>query len=83
MGGYTSAADICLLSLRQRLIESAVYTNTMYHIQSYKSSYLTKCTPTFIWHSQNAEKVAHIKGRQLDQAVILFNCIPFQNGNFS
>ena len=33
--------------------------------------------------SQNAEKVTHIKGRLLDQAVILFNCIPFPNGNFS
>ena len=33
--------------------------------------------------TQNAEKVTHIKGRLLDQAVILFNCVPFQNGNFS
>ena len=32
---------------------------------------------------QNAEKVAHIKGRLLDQAVLLFNCVPFQSGNFS
>ena len=32
---------------------------------------------------QNAEKVTHIKGRQLDQAMILFNYVPFQNGNFS
>ena len=31
--------------------------------------------------SQNTEKVMHTKGRLLDQAVILFNCIPFQNGN--
>ena len=30
--------------------------------------------------SQNAEKVTDIKGRLLDQAVILFNCIPFYNG---
>ena len=35
------------------------------------------------WRSQNAEKVTHIKGRLLDQAVILFNCVPFQKGNFS
>ena len=35
------------------------------------------------WGSQNAEKVTHIKGKLLDQAVILFNCVPFQNGNFS
>ena len=34
------------------------------------------------WRSQNAEKVTHIKGRLLDQAVILFNCVPFQNGNY-
>ena len=35
------------------------------------------------WRSQNAEKVTHIKERLLDQALILFNCVPFQNGNFS
>ena len=35
------------------------------------------------WYSQNAEKVTHIKRTLLDQEVILFNCVPFQNGNFS
>ena len=35
------------------------------------------------WRSQNAEKDTHTKGRLLDQAMILFNCVPFQNGNFS
>ena len=35
------------------------------------------------WCSQNAENVTHIKGRLLGQAVILFNCVPFLNGNFS
>ena len=35
------------------------------------------------WRSQNAEKVTDIKGRILDQADILFNCIPFHNRNFS
>ena len=35
------------------------------------------------WRSQKAKKVTHIKGRLLDQAVILFNCVPFPNGNFS
>ena len=30
--------------------------------------------------SQNAEIVTHIKGRLLDQAVILFKCVPLQNG---
>ena len=29
------------------------------------------------WRSQNAEKVTQIKGRLLEQAVILFNCVPF------
>ena len=29
----------------------------------------------------NAEKVKHSKGRLLDQAVIFFICVPFQNGN--
>ena len=32
---------------------------------------------TIQWRSQNAEKVAHIKGRLLDQAVILFHCVLF------
>ena len=35
------------------------------------------------WRRQNAEKVTHIKERLLDQAVMLFNCIPFQSGSFS
>ena len=32
---------------------------------------------------KNCQIVTHIKGRLLDQAVIIFNCIPFQNENFS
>ena len=32
------------------------------------------------WRSQNAEKARHIKGRLLAQAMILFNCVPFQMG---
>ena len=31
--------------------------------------------------SQNAEKFMHIKGRLLDQAMILFNCIPLHMGS--
>ena len=34
------------------------------------------------WRSQNAQKVTHIKGRQLDQAITLFNYVPFQMGTF-
>ena len=30
------------------------------------------------WHSRNAEKVTHIKGKLQDQAVILFICVPFK-----
>ena len=29
-----------------------------------------------------AEKVSHIKGRLLEQAVVLFNCVPFKDRNF-
>ena len=32
------------------------------------------------WHSQNAEKVTHIKGRLLYQAMVLYNYVPFQFG---
>ena len=38
---------------------------------------------SYQWRSQDAEKVTHITGRLLDQAVILFNRVPFQNRNFS
>ena len=33
--------------------------------------------------ARTLKKSAHNKGRLLDQAVILFSCVPFQNGNFS
>ena len=32
------------------------------------------------WRSQNAEKVKHIQGRLLKQAVILTNCVLFKLG---
>ena len=32
---------------------------------------------------QNAKEVTHIKGRLLDQTMILFNCVPYRNWNFS
>ena len=34
----------------------------------------------FIGAARTFKKVTHIKGRQLDQARILFNCVPFQMG---
>ena len=45
--------------------------------------FVTCLTACMQWRSQNAENVMHIKGRLLEQVVILFNCVPFQNGNFS
>ena len=35
------------------------------------------------WRSKSAEKITHIQGRLLEQAVILFNGVPFQSCNFS
>ena len=35
---------------------------------------------TLQWHSQNAEKVTHIKGGQLYQTLIIYNYVPFQIG---
>ena len=32
------------------------------------------------WRSLNTEKSTHIKGRLQDQAMVLFNCVPFQMG---
>ena len=38
--------------------------------------------PGYQWRSKNAEKVTHIKGRLLDQAVIVFHCVPFRGREF-
>ena len=35
------------------------------------------------WRSQTVENVMHMKGRLLYQAMILYNYVPFQSGNFS
>ena len=35
------------------------------------------------WCSQNFEKVTHIEGRLLYQAMIFYNYVPFRDGNFS
>ena len=55
-------------------------------ICSWKKISKTEFRYLSIWYqlcSQNAEKATRIKGRLLDQAVVLFNCTPFQNGNIS
>ena len=35
------------------------------------------------WRSPTAEKATQMKGRLLDQVMILFNHLPLQNRNFS
>ena len=42
-----------------------------------------KVSDTFMrqWRRQTAEKVTHIKGRLMNQAMVLYNYVPFQNGN--
>ena len=35
------------------------------------------------WRSQSALKSTHIKGRLLNQGMIVFNCVSFQNWNYS
>ena len=73
---------------------ATLYSFSVEQVFIITGSYSIKIAPTLITvHclffgliircSQTAKKVSHIKGRLLDQAVILFNCIPFQNGNFS
>ena len=55
--------------------------------QSQTNPWLSKIDKTKLntgqWRRQNAEKVTHIKMILLDQAVVLFNYVPFQNWNFS
>ena len=53
-----------ILLLVQILLASALLTNVQ----------------DISWRSQNSEKVTHIKERLPDQAMILFNCVPFQMG---
>ena len=38
-------------------------------------------TTFYQWRNQNAEKITHIKGRLLYQAMFLYHYVPFQNGN--
>ena len=52
-----------------------------------RSSEITKLQPIYVsdlkhiqQRSLKAEKVPHIKGRLLNQAMILFNCVPFHIG---
>ena len=54
-------------------------------IQTLKRLASDVCTESNIvqWHSQNAERVTHIKGRKPYQAMIIYNYAPFQRGNFS
>ena len=63
------------------------YTKIKHFTKLHPNLYL-KITPADIftckvelhqWRSQKAEKAAHIKRRLLDQAMFLFNCVPFQN----
>ena len=67
---------------------------TAHIIFSKHSKYVNRCIDTALmhsltlthssqWRSLNAEKLRHIKGRLLDQAVVRFNCVLFQNVNFS
>ena len=67
---HPSIPDICLIALAYVLVVECATSTFLLEVPLQR-------------RSQNAEKVAHIKGRLLDQAVILFNCVPFWNGNFS
>ena len=53
-----------------------MWVHTVYN-PKLKSICCNEKTAVEQWHSQNAEKVMSIKGGLLDQAVILFNCVPF------
>ena len=75
---FTSGKRITVCSAFHRQVSLAVVN----HISDVHWI-LSGCKNLVQWRSENAEKVTHIKGRLLDQALILFNCIPFQNGSFS
>ena len=60
------------------------FYNSFHPLLNYfHSNYFCLFFKHFQWCNQNAENVTHLKGRLLNQAVILFNCFPFHNGNFS
>ena len=51
------------------------YPTPLFYCFTHMRIYLSQC------RSHNVEKVTLIKGRLLDQEMILLNCAPFQNGN--
>ena len=62
-----------------RIVPTNVFTSTLICVVAEQAD----ARNTSQWRSQKAKNVTHIKGRLLDQAVILFNCVPFPYGNFS
>ena len=62
---------------RPSLWSGEIQTSLLHSIDSLESWNFAQ------WRSQNAEKVTHIKGRLLYQAMILYNYVPFQSGDFS
>ena len=56
-------------------------TTHTFHLSLMQDFGLTLCVR--VVNALNGVKITHIKGRLLDQTVVLFNCVPFQNGNFS
>ena len=81
---------LCICSQKcNQLRYAAVLCISILHVFPAGHSLVVSClcriiTDTYtINASQNVGKVTNIKGRLLDQAVILLNCVPIQNGNFS
>ena len=66
-----------MISSLPYVIVSTVTWGNLYHLKKIEFHFQINLTNKIQWRSQNAKKVTHIKGRLLDQAVILHNCVPF------
>ena len=76
--------SVCLLVYSSPVLSHChLWCFIEYVVRQFNKKQTAKQTNKSQWRSQNAEKNTHIRGSLLDPAMILFNCIPFQNGNFS
>ena len=56
------------------ILKALLAAQVLFDLQTFRKSYIVQR------RSQKADRATHIEGRLLDQAMILFNCIPFQKG---
>ena len=79
-GIFSGHSSCCFISLRWKIVSLYFETVLMFSLYCCPPGLLEKAERQ--WRSQNVENFTHIKGRLLDQAMVIFDYVPFQNGNF-